>query len=125
MPRSKALANTVTTDRAARLCKILKLLSVSPKTRDVLLARLKVNSRAFFRDLKYLRTRGILLVNEKENYRLDEPVEDARAKIPCPDPELSLSEAVLLSRGNTSAHRKLRKLIDLIAGTDNRNISIL
>ena len=86
MPRSKALSNAVTADRAARLCKLLKLLSAAPKTRESLTARLKVNSRAFFRDLKYLRTRGIMLTNQKEQYRLDEPVEDARAKLPCPDP---------------------------------------
>ena len=114
---SPALA-TVTRDRAARLAKFLKLLAGTAKTRTVLMAKLKTDQRAFYRDLRFLRALGIDVSAAGDKYLLDGPLESARAKLPCPDPGLTMAEAAQLSRGSSEGHRKLKRMVESINGAE-------
>ena len=101
----------VTLERAARLCRLLRLLGTGPKTRDTLTRRLKLDVRGFYRDLQLLRAVGIGVTLEERRYTLDEDADDAIARLPFPDPHLTLAEARQLARGRTRAHEKLRAQI--------------
>ena len=109
---------TVTRDRAARLAKFLKLLSGTAKTRSVLMVKLKTDQRAFYRDLRFLRSLGIEVSAAGDKYVLDVPLDSARAKLPCPDPGLTMAEAAALSRGNSEAHRKLKRMVESVNGVE-------
>ena len=82
----------VTVDRAARLCRLVSLLGEKPQTRAGLLRRLKLDVRGFYRDLQMLRQSGIGVVLEAHCYVLTEPLADALANLPFPDPRLTLGE---------------------------------
>lgn len=112
--------NTVTRERAARLVKFLKLLSGTPKSRAALMGKLKTDQRAFYRDLRFLRSSGIEVSATGDVYILDDALEIARSKLPCPDPGLTLAEAVTLSRGSSEGHRKLKRMIASIQGDGAR-----
>lgn len=119
MGRSKADSpptTSVTVERAARLSRLLKLIAKTARPREVLLGKLNLDVRGFYRDLKTLRDRGIAVTAAGDSYRLHEDLDDARAKLPCPDPMLSVSELRVLAKGNTDAHRKLRRLLDTLVG---------
>lgn len=106
----------ITSDRAARLYRLLKLLKDGPKSRESLVKRLRLDSRGFYRDLKTLRGLRVRILSVDHHYRLVEPFEQAVSRVPFPDPRLNLHEAMQLSRGRTQAHLKLRKLIKAIVG---------
>ena len=114
--KAPAPATSVTPERAARLSKLLDLLSATGKPRQVLLSKLDLDLRGFYRDLKTLRERGIEVRVGRDIYRLDGELDQARAKLPCPDPNLSLAELEQLSKGRTEAHRKLQKLLQMVVG---------
>ena len=116
-PIPSALA-TVTRDRAARVAKFLKLLAGTAKTRTALMAKLKTDQRAFYRDLRFLRSLGIDVTAAGDKYLLDGPLESARAKLPCPDPGLTMAEAAQLSRGSSEGHRKLKRMVESINGSE-------
>jgi hypothetical protein len=113
---SQALVKTVTAERAGRLYQLLKLVGAKPRTRDELRRRLRLDIRGFYRDLELLRTAGIELVLVKRRYVLQEPVAEVLARLPFPDPRLTLGEAMQLARGRTKAHRKLKEQIAAIEG---------
>ena len=104
MAQSLAETATVTRDRAARLAKFLKLLSGPAKTRAALMAKLKTDQRAFYRDLRFLRSLGIEVGADGDKYVLEGPLDSARAKLPCPDPGLTMAEVQTASRQLASAH---------------------
>jgi hypothetical protein len=106
--RPSPAAKAVTAERASRLYQLLKLLGPGPQTRASLTRRLRLDVRGFYRDLELLRVSGIELVLEKRRYHLNEPVADAVARLPFPDPHLSLGEATQLAKGRSRAHRKLK-----------------
>lgn len=112
--RSTSELKAVTADRAARLYRLLKLLDTGPQTRAFLMKRLKLDVRGFYRDLEMLRSSGIDLPLENHRYSLSEDAEDAIARLPFPDPRLTLAEAIQLSKGRSSAHKKLKEQIALI-----------
>ena len=119
MAQSSTASATVTRDRAARLAKFLKLLAGTPKTRDALMAKLKTDQRAFYRDLRFLRSLGIEVTAAGDKYILDGSLEAARARLPCPDPCLTMAEAAQLSRGNSEGHRKLKRMVESINGAES------
>jgi len=119
MAQSAPETATVTRDRAARLAKFLKLLTGSAKTRTALMAKLKTDQRAFYRDLRFLRSLGIQVNAEGDKYLLDGALDAARAKLPCPDPGLTMAEAVALSRGTSEGHRKLKRMVESINGAES------
>jgi predicted DNA-binding transcriptional regulator YafY len=98
----------VTPDRFARLFRLLELIADKPLGRDALARKLGLDVRGFYRDLGLLREAGIGVSLTKGHYRLDGDVDEAAARLPFPDPLLTLGEARALAKGKTIAHRKLR-----------------
>jgi predicted DNA-binding transcriptional regulator YafY len=109
-----AAPETVTAKRAARLYRLLKLLAADAQKRSVLTRRLGLDVRGFYRDLGLLRECGIELTLDTGRYGLSMKFSDAVARLPFPDPHLTLAEATELARGRGAAHRKLKKQIDQI-----------
>ena len=106
----------VTRQRAGRLYRLLSLTAESARTRNMLLTRLRVDVRGFYRDLELLRGRGIDVALDGDKYRLQGDLDAALARLPFPDPGLSLRDALTLCRGTTDAHKKLRKKLDSFLG---------
>ena len=98
----------VTADRAARLCHLLRILARGPQTREALTRRLGRDVRSFYRDLELLRAADIDVPLQDGRYLLEENVEAAVARLPFPDPGLTLGEAQQLAKGRSPAHRKLK-----------------
>src|SRR5438445_3186817 len=105
-PISTPAARSVTANRAARLFRLLTLLSRGPQARSVLTRRLKVGVRDFYRDLVILQKVGIGVELIDGRYSLGEPALHAIERLPFPDPGLTPGEARSLSKGRTAAHRK-------------------
>jgi hypothetical protein len=76
--------------------------------RDAIARKLGLDIRGFYRDLGLLRTSGISVRLTRGRYKLDGELEEAVARLPFPDPLLTLGEARQLARGKSTAHRKLR-----------------
>jgi len=112
----KAAKPALTADRMARLYRMAQLLGTGPKTRSALLKKLKVDVRGFYRDFEKIRAFGVPMELHDGRYVLLEPVEEALARLPFPDPGLSVQEALQLAKGRTPAHRKLRKRIEELLG---------
>ena len=106
----------ITPDRAARLFRLLSLLGQRPQPRSELLRRLGLDVRSFYRDLQLVRELGISLELVEHRYVLTEPLDDALARLPFPDPHLNLHEAMLLAQGNSPAHRRLQQRIEQFIG---------
>jgi predicted DNA-binding transcriptional regulator YafY len=113
-PISTPAARSVTPNRAARLFRLLTLLSKGAQTRSVLTRRLKLGVRDFYRDLVVLQKAGISVELWDGRYTLGESALEAIERLPFPDPGLTLGEARLLSKGRSAAHRKLKSQIDQI-----------
>jgi hypothetical protein len=109
-------SSTVTAERAARLYRLLTLIGNKPQTRETLKRRLHLDLRGFYRDLELLRTAGIQLSLVDRHYRLAQPLAAVLARLPFPDPRLTLGEASQLAKGRSKAHRKLRSQIMQILG---------
>lgn len=114
--RPTAAAKAVTADRSARLCRLLRFLGGAARTREALSRHLKLDVRSFYRDLELLRSAGVPVTLEAKRYTLGEDVETAIARLPFPDPHLTLGEAEQLARGRTAAHAKLKSQIEQILG---------
>jgi hypothetical protein len=80
----------------------------------VLLRRLGLNQRGFYRDVELLRAAGIRAVPSGGRYSLALRLTEAVDRLPFPDPRLTLGEAQRLARGSTAAHRSLRKRVEQI-----------
>jgi hypothetical protein len=104
-------SRAVTPERAARLFRLLQLLGSAPQARSTLTRRLRLDVRGFYRDLELLRSAGIQVGVRNRRYTLDESVASASARLPFPDPHLTLGEAQLLAKGRTAPHRKLKEQI--------------
>jgi predicted DNA-binding transcriptional regulator YafY len=113
-PAAAAISKSVSLERASRLYQLVKLLASGPKTRTVLLRRLHIDIRTFYRDMEVFRECRIAVRLDDRKYLLDEKVEQAIARLPFPDPNLTLGEAVQLAKGRSPVHRKLAKLVKQI-----------
>jgi hypothetical protein len=58
-----------------------------------------------------LRSSGIDLALDRRRYTLVMKVDEAIARLPFPDPRLTLAEALQLAKGRSAAHRKLKEQI--------------
>jgi len=116
MKRTAPTVAPLTAERATRLHKFLKLIAGSARGRTVLLSRLGLDTRGFYRDVRYLREVGVEISTAGDKYLLVGELDSARGRIPLPDPGLTLDEAHQLARGTTAAHKKLKSLIDLLLG---------
>jgi hypothetical protein len=104
---------SLTTARAARLYKLLTLLGDGPQTRRILLARLKIEVRGFYRDLEALRGLRIeIAIGSDNRYALPISLDEALARLPFPDPGLSVRDVLQLCTGSTAAHRKLKQAVN-------------
>jgi predicted DNA-binding transcriptional regulator YafY len=112
--RSRGRSSSVTADRVARLYRFIRLLARGPVARTVLLRRLGLNQRGFYRDIELLRAVGIRVRADEGRYSVSPGFEAAVNLLPFPDPQLSLGEAQRLARGNTVAHRTLRRRVEQI-----------
>ena len=116
--RAPAAAAGVTFERAARLYRLLQLLGKGPQKRDLLVRRLGLGVRGFYRDLDVLRKAGIEVALASGRYVLQGHAVDATARLPFPDPTLTLGEALQLAKGRTPAHRKLATQVKAIQGAE-------
>ena len=120
MTRTKKDADAVLTpQRAARLYRLLSMLGNGSQTRVSLLKRLKLDLRGFYRDLEFLRHLGVEYSSGNHRYSLACDLESALDRLPFPDPGLSLKDAMLLSRGSSEAHRKLKRRIESVTGRNH------
>jgi hypothetical protein len=105
----------LTLQRFTRFYRLLQLLGEGPQTRAVLLRRLRVGVRDFYRDLEALRGLGIVLSVVAGSYRLDEAAAAAQDRLPFPDPHLTLGEVRRLVKGRSPAHQRLKEQLDRLA----------
>jgi hypothetical protein len=116
-PRRSPVLGTppaVTTERATRLCRLLRLVGTRGQSRATLLSRLRLDIRGFYRDLKLLREVGIAVELQKSKYVLEGDAEEAILRLPFPDPHLTLGEAAILGKGRTAIHQKIKHLLQEI-----------
>jgi DNA-binding transcriptional ArsR family regulator len=104
-------AKSVTAERAVRLYRLVQLVGRRPQTRAELMRRLGLDIRGFYRDLEALRQVGIVLALRKQRYALAEDAAQASARLPFPDPGLTVGEAAELARGRTAGSRKIKALL--------------
>jgi biotin operon repressor len=116
MGRTRTDRAHLTPNRATRLFKLLTLLGDGPQPRDTLSRKLKLDPRGFYRDLNELRTLGVTIDVQGTKYQLVGALDDALAMLPFPDPGLSFYDALVLSRGSSAPHKKLRKRYDGLVG---------
>ncbi len=109
-PESRA----VTEERAARLHRLLTILAAGAQTRAGLARRLKLDVRGFYRDLELLRAAGIAIPLKNRRYSIAGDPKQAIARLPFPDPRLTLGEAMSLAKGRTAVHRKLREQVNRV-----------
>jgi predicted DNA-binding transcriptional regulator YafY len=101
----------VTEERFVRLRRLIGLLAEGPKSRLALARQLGIDVRGFYRDLELLRAVGVPVTLTEGRYGLEGDVDAALARLPFPDPRLTLGEAQQLARGRAAAHRRLREEI--------------
>jgi hypothetical protein len=104
----------VTSERAARLYRLLHLLGRGPQKRDTLTKRLRLDVRGFYRDLELLHSAGISVTLANHRYTLEEDADEAANRLPFPDPRLTLGEVRQLAKGRSKAHRKLQEQLAAI-----------
>jgi predicted DNA-binding transcriptional regulator YafY len=97
--------------RAARLYRLVLLLAEEPTARDVLLARLAIGLRTFYRELDLLRRCAIEVRRTGKTYQLAATVAEAEVRLPFPDPQLSFAEMAELSRHPGEAARRLAAIL--------------
>jgi hypothetical protein len=107
-PKSVAAVQNITPERAARLFQLVSSLGKGLQTRASLTRALHLTVRGFYRDLEVLRSVGIGVSLVTGRYSLDGKAALAIARLPFPDPALTLGEARQLARGRSRVHKKLR-----------------
>jgi predicted DNA-binding transcriptional regulator YafY len=90
---------------------MLHFLSAAVRSREWLIRQLELDVRGFYRDLEFLRGVGIPITLDGKGYRLDDGIDDAVARLPFPDPHLTLGEVRQLARGRSRIHLRLRNEI--------------
>jgi hypothetical protein len=110
------LPPAVTTDRATRLCRLLRLLNGAGQTRAALLHRLRLDVRGFYRDLQLLRQVGVAVDLREGRYQLTGPASAAVDRLPFPDPHLTLGEVRQIAKGRGAVQTRLRQQLDDIVG---------
>jgi hypothetical protein len=114
--RGRDVARSVTVSRVARLYRLITLLAKDALPRLVILRRLRLNQRGFYRDIELLRAVGIVVEPHEGRYHLEPSLTDALNRLPFPDPQLTLGEAQRLARGRSAAHRTLQVRVDQVTG---------
>lgn len=89
-------------------------LAPSPRRREEILTLLGIGLRTFYRDLRFLKKCGIAASIVGKAYRLDSTAESAEGMLPFPDPRLSFTEALELSRCPGEAGRRIAELLERV-----------
>ena len=110
-PAAEPVRPAVTAERFARLVRLVRALSQKGLTREHLTKQLGLDVRGFYRDLELLRAVGITVALTGGEYTLKEDEEVVLARLPFPDPHLSLGEARQLSKGKSRGHSALQERI--------------
>jgi predicted DNA-binding transcriptional regulator YafY len=98
--------------RSARLYKLLSMIAGSSRSRQVLMKRLKLDLRSFYRDIESLRALSIPIECHGDQYTLAMSLDEALNYLPFPDPEFSVREVLILSEGRGAVHQALREKVD-------------
>ncbi|MGL4553691.1 MAG: hypothetical protein ACRC33_21215, partial [Gemmataceae bacterium] len=115
-PPAEDARPAVTPERFRRLYKLLGELGGGPKSRAHLLKALTIDVRGFYRDLELLRGVGIAVALAERRYALAQDAEEARARLPFPDPRLTLGEARQVAKGRSRTHARFAEQIDGLTG---------
>ena len=97
--------------RAARLHRLVMLLSREPRRREAVLDELRIGLRTFYRELKLLKKCGIKVQRRSRLYALGTPAEQVEGRLPFPDPQLNFAEMAELSRCPGKAAQRLAELL--------------
>ena len=106
----------VSADRAGRLYKLLKQVANYPVSRAQIAKKLKIGLRTFYRDVDLLRECGVDIVTRDGGYELQGKLEDALGKVPFPNPELTFGDVLLLMKGRTASHQRLKRFFRELTG---------
>jgi predicted DNA-binding transcriptional regulator YafY len=106
--------SAVTPERFVRLYRLIQILGKTPQDRRALAKRLRVDIRGFYRDLDVVRKAGVPIDLSAGRYSLSESVATALARLPFPDPHLTLGDARSLAKGRTKTHQQLKAHISAI-----------
>lgn len=98
----------LSSQRAARLYRLLITLDKSPRTRAQLVKLGRVGLRSFYRDLIYLQRLKIKVKISRGRYQLATPLQRALGHLPFPTPRLTFADAIELAKGSGSAHKRLK-----------------
>jgi predicted DNA-binding transcriptional regulator YafY len=114
MKTSPRQHSSISRVRASRLYKLLRILEVEPGSRRVLLKKLRVGMRTFYRDLDILRQWGIKVELSGSKYELVVEGTPWLELLPFPDPELSFAEAMSLAAAKSAGGRKLQSVLSAL-----------
>lgn len=104
----------ITLGRAARLHRLVSLLSQTPRPRDAILSELGIGLRTFYRELELLSRCGVKVQLKAKSYHLVSTAEKAEGRLPFPDPQLSFAEMAELARHPGEAAKRLAQLLDSV-----------
>lgn len=102
--------------RAARLYRLVLLVGEKAKPRDLLLKKLKLDLRGFYRDVEFLRELEIDIAAKDGTYVLSTGLDEALGRLPFPDPGFSIRDAIHLLNGSSAAKKKLKKKLEAVTG---------
>lgn len=105
-------ASRISSARAGRLYRLLKILANGSTSRATLLKKLKMGMRTFYRDVDLLRECGVPVEAKSDGYVLGESLDSALDRVPFPDPELTFGDVVQLMKGRSASHQKLKRLFE-------------
>src|SRR4051812_26185027 len=108
----------ITLGRAARLHRLVTILSRGSQSREALLTALGIGLRTFYRELELLKKCAIKVRLERRLYVLKTTSEDAEGRLPFPDPQLSFAEMAELSRLPGEAAGRLAALLASVVATE-------
>jgi hypothetical protein len=74
------------------------MLEIEATSREVILVRLAIGLRTFYREVDLLKKCGIKVRRDGKTYVLTSTMAEAEARLPFPDPQLSFAEMAELSR---------------------------
>ncbi len=104
----------ITLPRAARLLRLVRFLSESPRTRDSVLSSLGIGLRTFYREIELLNRCGVKIRNKDKLYVLQSTAEQAEGRLPFPDPQLSFAEMAELAKCPGEAGQRMSALFDSV-----------
>jgi hypothetical protein len=101
----------ITLGRAARLHHLVMFLAAAARSRESVLAELRIGLRTFYRELELLKRSGVKVQQKEKAYRLLSTAEQAEGRLPFPDPQLSFAEMAELARCPGEAGRRLSEML--------------